>query len=81
MKAGGLTGAVFIAAKEIALDGFIAGAIGFLDMAGIVEDVMTQMSSAAGHIDAAITLDNVAQCDHLARIRASEAIAAQRKRG
>jgi len=50
-------------------------------MADIVEDVMTQMSSAAGHIDAAITLDNVAQCDHLARIRASEAIAAQRKRG
>ena len=81
MKAGGLAGAVFIAAKEVALDGFIAGAIGFLDMAGIVEDVLTQMSSTAGHIDAAITLDNVAQCDHLARIRASEAIAALRKRG
>ncbi|MGR3341646.1 MAG: 1-deoxy-D-xylulose-5-phosphate reductoisomerase [Paracoccaceae bacterium] len=81
MKAGGLTGAVFIAAKEVALDGFVAGRIGFQDMAGIVEDALTQMSSAAGHIDAAITLDNVAQSDHLARIRAGEAIAAQRKRG
>ena len=81
MQAGGLTGAVFIAAKEVALDGFVAGRIGFQDMAGIVEDVLTQISSAAGHIDAAITLDNVAQSDHLARIRAGEAIAAQRKRG
>ena len=81
MQAGGLAGAIFIAAKEVALDGFIAGAIGFQDMAAIVEDVMTQMSSTAGHIDAAITLDNVAQCDHLARIRAGEAIAAMRKRG
>lgn len=81
MQAGGLAGAIFIAAKEIALDAFIAGAIGFQDMAAIVEDVMTQMSSGSGHIDAAITLDNVAQCDHLARIRAGEAIAAKRQRG
>ncbi len=81
MQTGGLAGAVFIAAKEVALDAFIAGQLGFLDMSTIVEDVLTRMSSDAGHIDAAITLDNVTQSDHLARIRAGEAIAAQRKRG
>ncbi len=81
MQAGGLAGAVFNAAKEKALDGFIAGQIGFLDMARIVEDVLTQMSGTSGHIDAAVTLDNVAQTDHLARIRAGEAIAEQAKKG
>ena len=74
MKAGGLSGAVFNAAKERALDGFIAGEIGFLDMARIVEEVLTRMSSERGLIHAAITLDNVAQTDHVARIRAAEAI-------
>jgi len=74
MQAGGLSGAVFNAAKERVLDGFIAGQIRFTDMARIVEDVMTKMSSEAGLIDAAITLDNIAQTDHVARIRAAEAI-------
>ncbi len=74
MQAGGLAGAVFNAAKERALDSFIAGAIGFTDMARVVELVMTRMSSEPGLIDAAITLDNVAQTDHVARIRAAEAI-------
>jgi len=81
MQAGGLAGAVFNAAKEKALDGFIAGQIGFLDMARIVEDVLTHMSSTSGHIDAAVTLDNVAKTDHLARIRAGEAITARAIKG
>ena len=37
METGGKSGAVFNAAKEIALDGFIAGRIGFMDMAGVVD--------------------------------------------
>lgn len=37
MQTGGRAGAVFNAAKEIALDHFIAGRIGFLDMARVVE--------------------------------------------
>ncbi|MDX5401203.1 MAG: 1-deoxy-D-xylulose-5-phosphate reductoisomerase, partial [Rhodobacterales bacterium] len=45
MRRGGLAGAVFNAAKERALDAFIAGHIGFMDMAAIVEEVLTQMSS------------------------------------
>ncbi len=77
MATGGLAGAVFNGAKEAVLDGFIAGQIGFLDMAAIVEDVLTKMSADSGHIDGAITLDNVAQTDHLARVRTREAIAAK----
>lgn len=67
MEQGGLSGAVFNAAKETALDGFIAGDIRFTDMAGIVEDVLTELSGQQGHIDATMTLDNVAEIDHLAR--------------
>ena len=67
MEQGGLAGAVFNAAKETALDGFIDGQIGFADMAGVVEDVLTKLSGQPGHIDAIMTLDNVAEIDHLAR--------------
>ncbi|MDP5349563.1 MAG: 1-deoxy-D-xylulose-5-phosphate reductoisomerase [Paracoccaceae bacterium] len=77
MQRGGLAGAVFNAAKERALDAFIAGRIGFLDMAGVVEDVLTRMSSESGLIDAEITLDTVAHVDHLARTRADEAMQAK----
>lgn len=74
MEAGGLTGAVFNAAKERALDGFIAGALRFTDMAVVVEGVLNTMSRETDLINAAITLDNVHEVDHLARIRAAEAI-------
>jgi 1-deoxy-D-xylulose-5-phosphate reductoisomerase len=67
MQRGGLSGAVFNAAKERALDAFIEKRIGFLDMAGIVEDVLERFESQASLIDAALTLDNVTQTDHLAR--------------
>ena len=74
MRRGGLSGAVFNAAKERALDAFIAGEIGFQDMSAVVEDVLTAMSSDSGLIDGEITLDTVAHVDHLARIRADEAM-------
>lgn len=75
MERGGLSGAAFNAAKERALDGFIAGRIGFCDMARVVEDVLAGFESDPGLVDAAMTLDNVMQTDHLARIRADEAMA------
>ena len=65
MARGGLAGAVFNAAKETALDGFIAGHIGFMDMADVVAEVLDV--SNADHIDAQMTLDNVLQVDHLTR--------------
>lgn len=74
MQAGGLTGAVFNAAKEIALDGFIAGQIGFMDMAGIVEEAMNRLSADSTLIHAAMTLDNVQAADHMGRITARELI-------
>ncbi len=81
METGGLAGAVFNAAKETALDGFISGDIGFLDMSATVETVLNQMSADRGLINAAITLDNVAQTDHLARIRAREVMASLQDKG
>lgn len=74
MQTGGLAGAVFNAAKETALDGFIAGKLQFTDMAGVVEDVLASLSSQQEHIDAIMTLDNVASIDHLARSEAQSAI-------
>ncbi len=74
MARGGMMGAVFNAAKETALDGFIAGRIPFTRMAGVVEDTMTGIERQSGLIDATMTLDNVLQVDHLAREAAKAAI-------
>ncbi len=72
MAAGGLTGAVFNAAKEVALDGFIDGQIGFMQMAGLVEETLSALSSDNSLIHAAMTLDNVRAADQMSRIRARE---------
>lgn len=79
IEAGGLTGAVFNAAKETALDAFIAGQIGFMQMAEVVEEALSQNTEAAGHNNAAITLDMVHKTDHLARQSAKEIIRAQNR--
>ncbi len=76
MARGGLAGAVFNAAKETALDGFIAGKIKFTDMVGVVEATLGQAESTSGHIDAGMTLDNVARADQMARRQAEDIIAA-----
>ncbi len=72
MAAGGLSGAVFNAAKERAVDAFIDRRIGFLQMAQVVEVVLDRLSAQKGLIDAGITLDNVRQADHLARETADD---------
>ncbi|WP_234423490.1 1-deoxy-D-xylulose-5-phosphate reductoisomerase [Tateyamaria sp. Alg231-49] len=65
MERGGLAGAVFNAAKETALDGFIDGHLGFTRMAEVVDEVLN--TSDPSHIDAQMTLDNVQAADHMAR--------------
>ncbi|MEM8578224.1 MAG: 1-deoxy-D-xylulose-5-phosphate reductoisomerase [Pseudomonadota bacterium] len=65
MARGGLAGAVFNAAKETALDGFIAGRLRFPQMADVVEEVLQSVSPSL--IDAAMTLDTVLHADHMAR--------------
>lgn len=74
MERGGLSGAVFNAAKERALDQFIARHIGFLDMADMVAVVLDRFDAEDGLIDAALTLDTVRQTDHLARKWVDEAV-------
>lgn len=80
MRTRGLAGAAFNAAKEIALDQFIAGRIGFLDMGAVVEDTLTKLSGELSLGNAALALEDVQRTDHLARIRAHEA-AAKRQKG
>jgi len=72
METGGLAGAVFNAAKERALDGFIAGDIGFLQMSAVVAGTLDKMSSGDGLQLRDMTLDSVLEADRLARIYAGE---------
>ncbi|WP_027258784.1 1-deoxy-D-xylulose-5-phosphate reductoisomerase [Leisingera aquimarina] len=73
MERGGMMGAAFNAAKEQALDDFIAGRIRFTDMAAVTETALERMSAERDLIDAAMTLDNVTRVDHLARQQAARA--------
>lgn len=67
MQMGGLAGAVFNAAKEAALDAFLVRAIGFLDMAALVEHVLDAAGpDAAGH-GPGYGLDTVVAADAEAR--------------
>ncbi|MFN4056798.1 MAG: 1-deoxy-D-xylulose-5-phosphate reductoisomerase [Roseinatronobacter sp.] len=63
----GHAGAAFNAAKEIALDEFIAGHIGFLDMARLVERVLDRLSPDSGLTAPICSLETVQAMDHLAR--------------
>ncbi|MEM8788924.1 MAG: 1-deoxy-D-xylulose-5-phosphate reductoisomerase [Pseudomonadota bacterium] len=68
MELGGVAGAVFNAAKEAALDAFLAGRIGFLDMADMVEAALARFGAAAGAERAdSITLIDVMRYDREAR--------------
>ncbi|MCA0847635.1 1-deoxy-D-xylulose-5-phosphate reductoisomerase [Salipiger thiooxidans] len=72
MRTGGLSGAVFNAAKERALDAFIEKRIGFTRMAAVVEETLNRVSGEGSLIHAGITLDNVREADHFARVTADE---------
>ncbi len=74
MAAGGCMGAVFNGAKEAALDAFIAGRIGFMDMADVVADALAKMSSHEGPQNAPMSLDDVMEIDRLTRVRVGEAL-------
>jgi 1-deoxy-D-xylulose-5-phosphate reductoisomerase len=67
MEIGGRAGAVFNGAKEAALDLFIAGEIGFLDMARVVEQALEACDGAVSLSKPLIGLDCVTQADHMAR--------------
>lgn len=74
LERGGMMGAVFNAAKETALDRFIAGDLGFTEMSQVVAQTLDHMNTHCDHIDAKMTLDNVGRVDHLARKAAKAAV-------
>lgn len=74
METGGLSGAAFNAAKEAALDAFIAEEIGFLDMAHMVEATLERLDGQGALKCEDLTLDKVLEMDHLARQIAKEVL-------
>ncbi|MGI3211615.1 1-deoxy-D-xylulose-5-phosphate reductoisomerase [Roseovarius tibetensis] len=78
MAEGGLAGAIFNAAKERALDHFIAGRIRFTDMSAVVDEVLSDLTATSEARNAVATLDLVAHMDHLARDRADAATEARK---
>lgn len=74
MQTRGLSGAVFNAAKEVALDHFIAGSLGFMQMAAVVETTLATLGGEIVMSNPALSLDDVLAADHLARVRAAEAV-------
>jgi 1-deoxy-D-xylulose-5-phosphate reductoisomerase len=64
---GGLAGAVFNAAKEAALGAFLIRAIGFLDMAALVEHVLGRLGPEAGAVPPGYDLEGVTALDAEAR--------------
>ena len=83
MERGGLSGAVMNAAKEVALDAFLARRIGFMDMAPLVSRVLDRAEGDSCALDAECTLDHVLAADQMARNYASEEISvgAEQKAG
>jgi len=79
MHTGGAAGAVFNAAKETALDHFIARNIGFLDMAPVVEHTLDRFSARNSLTRAPETLADVLAMDQEARRLAGEVATARRK--
>jgi 1-deoxy-D-xylulose-5-phosphate reductoisomerase len=75
LRIGGLAGAAFNAAKERALDAFIGGRIGFLDMSHVVEETLARLSAQGGLGNPPRTLDNVLDMDRRARAAADAVIA------
>lgn len=67
MRMGGLAGAVLNGAKEAALDAFILNAIGFLDMAVLVEHVLEKLGPAAAAHGPDYDLGAVMELDAAAR--------------
>ena len=74
MELGGFSGAVYNAAKEIALDAFIAHRIGFLDMARVVEAVLERIFVKNTSKENNFCLENVLNMDQIGRTYAKEEI-------
>jgi 1-deoxy-D-xylulose-5-phosphate reductoisomerase len=74
MAAGGTAGALFNAAKERALDHFIAGHVGFRHMSEVVDEVLARLSPDACRNIAGLTLEDVIEADRRARVCADAVV-------
>jgi 1-deoxy-D-xylulose-5-phosphate reductoisomerase len=79
METRGLSGAAFNAAKEIALDHFIAGNLPFLAMAEVVEDTLARLLQQNSLQIPATTLEDVLRMDHLARKTAADVVVSRQQ--
>ena len=75
---GGISGAVFNAAKETALDGFLSKQIGFLEMCHIVEKTIAKLCHIENSHKLEASLINILDIDKMARNVAAELIRTQR---
>ena len=78
MSLGGISGAVFNAAKETALDGFLSKQIGFLEMCPIVEKTIAKLCHIDNSHKLEASLINILDIDKMARNVAAELIRTQR---
>jgi 1-deoxy-D-xylulose-5-phosphate reductoisomerase len=78
MRAGGLMGAAFNAAKEKALDAFLARQIGFLQMSEVVKSVIDALSDTDHGFEDALNLEHILGMDALARDMAERVCATQK---
>ena len=78
MSLGGISGAVFNAAKETALDGFLSKQIGFLEMCPIVEKTIAKLCHIENSHKLEANLINILDIDKIARNVAAELTRMQR---
>jgi 1-deoxy-D-xylulose-5-phosphate reductoisomerase len=78
MRAGGLMGAAFNAAKEKALDAFLARQIGFLQMSEVVKSVIDTLSDTDHGFEDALNLEHILGMDALARDMAGSVCVTQK---
>jgi 1-deoxy-D-xylulose-5-phosphate reductoisomerase len=76
----GLSGAAFNAAKEVALDHFLAGRLGFMAMADVVAETLAVLDAEFGPENVIMSLPDVLAMDRRARLEATD-IAARRAKG
>jgi len=79
MSLGGICGAVFNAAKETALDGFLSKQIGFLEMCPIVDQTIAKLCHVENCHKSESSLINILDIDKMARNVAAELIRMQRR--
>ncbi len=78
MQTGGLMGAAFNAAKEKALDAFLARQIGFLQMSEVVKSVIDALSDTDHGFEDALNLEHILGMDALARDMAERVCVTQK---